>query len=147
MTIITHIQNTSHHITIQKVHTRNNIFGNDEPNKLAKKELCKWHDYNKCPVPPHPQRFPHWLACPPIHTQHDSSIHNIKCNIQKNIGATSYPMLTIHFSMPSNGYHIDIHVDLSTLSKTSRHTSNAQITQLHKFQYGQYMGNFSNEKV
>ena len=135
VTIIFNSQHSTHKIMIQKVRAHNNIFGDDEANKLAKQ------GGNRDPIPITLTPF-HLIGqylLPPNTMAQFEILNNI---LKMNIILHKSPMHPSPSPMFSNGYITQTHNNHSpTFFGIQKPTSNFQSTRVLKFCYGIYMGN------
>lgn len=118
--IIHAIKTSTHKITIKEDCAHTNLNGNNKASKLAKQGAQK----PKIVVTPFHHighTTPFWHAIPLTPTQHDSLVRNLKHSLEKNANQPSYHMpLTPYGSL-------------------------MPITQVLKFHYGSYVGNYPKE--
>jgi ribonuclease HI len=127
--------------TLHKVRAHTNIKGNEEANKLAK-EGSKIDLENDMPIQPHENAHstPFWWCRDDDHP-YKGPIRHLKTYLKK-VEKESNEELAKTFNN-INKWVNDPHIDkkISNNFWTNPTITDAQITQLLKFRYGQYMGN------
>jgi hypothetical protein len=139
--INTQIKHPTQQNTLHKVRAHTNVIGNKEADKLAK-ESSKIELENDMPTQPHEDAYstPYWWCREDDHP-YKGPIRHPKSYLEK-VEKESNEELAKTFDN-INKWVNDPHINNKIFNNfwTNPTVTNALITQLLKFQYGQYMGN------
>jgi hypothetical protein len=135
------LKNCTTSTTLYKLRAHTNILGNEEANKLAK-EGSKIDLENDMPTQPHENAHstPYWWCRDDDHP-YKGPIRHLKSYFEKVEKESNKELAKIFDNI--NKWINDPHIDnkISNNFWTNPTITNAQIAQLLKFRYGQYMGN------